>query len=224
MLILQWGIERGGYGSEREVYQTLWNTLSGYKEILTNTFLFCPLPLDSYHVTLCDGLNDSNLVLVDSDVRRMVEDMLSNMPESLEKGNSLYDMLHLDMDGALEFRFDRLVKWGNSVLVARITPIDRSSSERLAEIVARRKQVIDRFFEQFGVRIAGDEYSPHISLGYFANREYAELSSFCVSELDAQFRRDISGKSIRFTSCGLYGFQDMARFIRHIEPTDSYRQ
>ena len=48
---------------------------------LTATYLFCPLPPPSYHVTVWDGGNDGNVGEVDGDARREMEDWLAGLPE-----------------------------------------------------------------------------------------------------------------------------------------------
>jgi len=75
-------------------------------------------------------------------------------------------------DWAIKFRFDRLFKRGNQVLVAHLVPADQDSERELEAVIKDRQSLTARFRERFGIE-AITNYSPHISLGYFANAQYA---------------------------------------------------
>lgn len=112
-------------------------------DLLTNTYLFCPLPPPSYHVTVWDGGNDGNVGLVPPDHREDLSLLLSGLPASLSRPNAsmaLAARSPLVADGGgITFRYDRLFLWSNSVLVALLAPADPASADRLADIEAARR-------------------------------------------------------------------------------------
>jgi hypothetical protein len=186
--------------------------------LLTNTYLFCPLPPASYHVTVWDGGNDGNVARVFTSQRPELEVWLADLPRSLSKPNELIEMtvssfLARREEWNLRFRFDRLVNWGNTVMVARLAPADEAASQALNELVEERRRLTARFQERFGIGPA-ESYTPHVSLGYFANREAAQLSVPCLEEWDRTFSEQMQDLTLSFSRISLYGFTDMATFFR----------
>jgi hypothetical protein len=51
-------------------------------------------------------------------------------------------------------------------------------------------------------------------LGYFANQESAQLARARLAEWQTDLSKTMVHDIISFTSCSLYGFTDMATFIR----------
>jgi hypothetical protein len=123
---------------------------------------------------------------VPSSQRPPLEQWLAGLPRSLSKPNELIEMtvssfLARRDEWNLRFRFDRLVNWGNTVMVARLAPADEAASQALNELVEERRRLTARFQERFGIGPA-ESYTPHVSLGYFANREAAQLSAPCLDD------------------------------------------
>ncbi|MCZ6679696.1 MAG: hypothetical protein O7E52_20900 [Candidatus Poribacteria bacterium] len=58
-------------------------------------------------------------------------------------------------------------------------------------------------------------YDPHVSLGYFANKEHAELATPQIEKWTDAFKKETSGQTITSGSNSLYGFTDMATFLRN---------
>ena len=110
-------------------------------------------------------------------------------------------------DRTINFKFDRLTKWGDRVLVARLKPADRGSRDVFEGIAEKRKALSAEFREAFGIG-AGEKYNPHVSLGYFANRELAELSTCRLGEWTGSVRARAGDLVIGFSSISLYGFTD----------------
>lgn len=198
-------------------YKRLNDTLAQFPEI-TRTYLLCPLPFHSYHVTLWDGVNDANVQEVSREHRLDAEDLLRDLPGSFSEESKFLNVegepLRISMEESVQFEFDKLTKWGNSVLVARLKPSDADSERALHKIEQQRASLINRYKERFGLETCSLPYSPHVSLGYFANQELAELSTPMVEYWNEQFLANTGGHTIAFCSNSFYGFTDMATFFR----------
>jgi hypothetical protein len=187
-------------------------------DTLTSAYLFCPLPPPSYHVTVWDGANDGNATFVVSDKRPALERFLAGLPDALAQPQEMTSpalaspLVHREWD--IEFRFSHLSIRG--ALVARLSPTE-ASEEAFAAFIKERHRLNDLFYETFGVR-ASENYTPHVSLGYFANREGAQLASPCLREWDALFAERMQGMTLSFQQASLYGFMDMATFFKAAEP------
>ena len=187
---------------------------------LTNMYLFCPLPLSSYHVTVWDGLNEGNAQNVSASYRSKIKDFLNNLPGSLLiDENFIGEVLHSPLitttDGSIKFKFNELAKWGNQVLVARLMPADQDSEGKFERIVDARDTLSARFREQFEVEMRKG-YSPHITLGYFANEEYGELATPQIAYWTELLKRKVGDQLITFSSISLYGFTDMVTFFKRV--------
>jgi len=198
------------------------------RDLLMNTYLFCPLPSYSYHVTVWDGPNDGNARNVPPRYRPNLEDFLAGLPNSLLGNNGftteVYDSpLVLRRGWTLEFKFDRLTKWGNQVLVARLAPADKDSEATLRGITADRTDLTTDLQERFGVKTTNG-YSPHVSLGYFANREFADLSTPQIDHWTDMVKKEAGNLTITFSSISLYGFTDMATFFKKAPGTAQWKE
>ncbi|SDX30375.1 hypothetical protein [Paenibacillus sp. PDC88] len=200
------------------LYKSLNQTLTQLSEV-KNTYLFCPLPSHSYHVTLWDGINDGNVQEVSREHRFNAEDLLDNLPHSLRGGERDFlrigdGPLHIHMEESIDFQFDKLIKWGNSVLVASLKPANSRSRAVLHKIEEERKCLIEKYKERFGLETCGPSYTPHVSLGYFANKERAEMYTSNIGHWNERFLQRTEGQTVTFTSNSLYGFSSMATFYK----------
>ncbi len=188
------------------------------KDLLSNTYLFCPLPSYSYHVTVWDGLNDDNVQNAGDNHRPKLENLLESLPHALLTDKTftreIYDSpLITRKDWSVTFEFDELDIWGNQVLVARLKPADADSEKKLNRIVEDRAHLSLSFEQQFNVKMRTG-YSPHVSLGYFANREYAELATSQIENWTRLVSKKVDNLAITFSSISLYCFTDMVTFFR----------
>jgi len=201
-----------------DFYHSLSDALQASEQIVS-TYLLCLLPPSSYHVTVCDGLNDGNTSDVAPQCRLNADDFIRTLPESLD---TLSDFtcdpqgtpLHIDMNAPLTFAFAGLRKWGNSSLVATLQPANTHAQKELEHIVHARAGLLRAYQERFALCTANMDYLPHVSLGYFANQEHAELATPQIDRWEEHFRQQTAGKTITFSSISLYGFIDMATFFR----------
>ena len=187
-------------------------------DLLTATYLFCPLPPPSYHVTVWAGGNDGNVTTVLGEHRRKLETLLANLPESLGAGHeltapALASPLTQRADWDIEFRFDHLAV--RSALVARLAPTEASEDTYREFVEEERRRLNAASREAFGISTY-DNYTPHVSLGYFANREGAQAAAPCLRDWNEAFREQMRGQTVTFRRAGLYGFTDMATFFRTV--------
>lgn len=185
---------------------------------LVNTYLFCPLPSPSYHVTAWDGLNDRNVQNVSLAHRSDAQNLLKGLPDSLSSSSrfttsSSGDALAMTMDCNIVFRFWELDIWGNSALVARLTLDDEDSEPCYQRIEAQRSWLGEEFRKRFGVTTRGRAFSPHVTLGYFANKEGGELATPQIDSWTDIVKDKVGTATINFESVGLYGFTDMATYL-----------
>ncbi|RLC61895.1 MAG: hypothetical protein DRI79_06165 [Chloroflexi bacterium] len=195
------------------------NEIGRYR--LTNTYLFCPLPPYSYHVTVWDGLNDGNVQDVSADCHLRLKNFLKNLPGSLltdkEFTNEVrHSPLITSTNRSIRFKFKRLAKWGNEVLVASLMPADQDSERELKRIVEDRKALSAWFRERFGVTMRSS-YSPHVTLGYFANEEYAASATPEIDRWTESVKKRVDQLTITFSGISLYGFTDMVTFFKETQ-------
>lgn len=203
-------------------YEALRDSLARLNpDVLTAAYLFCPLPPPSYHVTVWDGGNDGNAAFVVSDRRPALERLLLALPDALAQPQEMTapavaSPLVRRHDWGIEFRFDRLVIWGGVVMVARLSPAE-ASQEAFGQLVEERRRLNDSFRATFGIG-ASLNYTPHVSLGYFANREGAQLATPCLHDWNVLFAERMQGLTLSFQRASLYGFTDMATFFKAAGP------
>ena len=200
-----------------EFYAALKQTLQSIGEpMLTNSYLFAPLPYPSYHVTVWDGINDSNLADVNPKHRHDATTLISGLPSSLASKNALTQFIAasslLQNQAPLTFSFDSLQMWGNKVLVATLCPTEESLAP-FDTLKLQRANHSHSFAAEFGTAPLA-EYRPHVSLGYFANKELAETAINPLTAWQAAFSKSMAQKTISFSSLSLYGFTNMATFIK----------
>jgi len=184
---------------------------------LTHTYLFCPLPSTSYHVTVWDGANDGNVGRIAAPQREIIEQLLADVPAALREPHPLIQLVRLSplverQDWNLTFRFSRLSLVGDSVLVAELDPATPNDAERLHELIRGRRELSARVQPTYGFS-PYQQYWPHVSLGYFANRELAQLAMSRVEQWNARFVKALDRQTVTFTHARVYGFNDMATFF-----------
>ena len=123
--------------------------------LLTN-YRLCLLPSRSYHVTVWDGMNNDNFESVrDRRERADLDAFLASLPESFITSNPLANLAAnaplVQMPCRISFRFSRLRKWNNKVLVALLESADPCSRNTLRQIKEARSALYADLFDNFGV-------------------------------------------------------------------------
>jgi hypothetical protein len=186
--------------------------------LLTHAYLFCPLPPASYHVTVWDGANDGNAQSVAPEHRESIRHLLGDLPAALREPPALLQAVRESAlvarrDWNLSFRYSRLSLVGRGVLLTELEPATPGDAERLEELVRARAALSALTQATYGFS-PYHRYWPHVSLGYFANREHAQLAQPCVAQWSAAFAERLSGHVLSFAHASIYGFSDMATFFR----------
>ena len=198
-----------------ELYQACVDALNTLDtDLLTNTYLFCPLPSSSYHVTVWDGLNVRNLTDVPSSEQQMWGDFVRNLPNTFHENSEFIhwasaSSLTQNLDWNITFRLDTFYQWGTGMGIL-LKPADQESERLLKEIENRREDL----YNNFPVKIAHPQYTPHVTLGYFANRESAQLTKPLIADWTKIFEEAVGDLTITYHSISLYGFTDMITFFK----------
>jgi len=211
------------YNAKLKFYRVLKEGLDKISvELLTNTYLFCPLPPESYHVTVWDGVNHGNINDVNISDRMDLWDFLNRLPYSINRSTDFTELIDssslVKTIDPIRFRFSKLTRW-DKVLVARLETDDENSKYIFDQITMERCKLNESFGKRFGVKPSYVDYSPHISLGYFANSEKAELTAPRIGDWTGEINKVMAREDypiISFRSISLYGFTDMATFFKKL--------
>lgn len=84
-------------------------------------------------------------------------------------------------------------------------------SERLLTEIVNHREAL---YENFPTKIKHFEYVPHVTLGYFANKESAQLATPLIADWAEIFEEMVSDLTITYHSISLYGFADMTTFFK----------
>lgn len=177
------------------------------------------LPSSTYHVTVWDGLNISNIEGPASspiykkfnsyfkDAFKSSVEIWPPLSEELEFGN------HFDNMGTIRFKFDALKSRGDTVLIADLEPADPASDKQLSEIIKQRDK-LDKRFKDYGKPL-NVELRPHVAIGYFANKRLAVNVRYQkMDEWRETFLHETSDCIIEFSSISLYAFTDMLTYFK----------
>lgn len=169
---------------------------------------FCPLPPDSYHVTLADLVHDGNLHEVPPVKRTQFG------ANGISAGCEYPAILAMAVgrSGLLthkmwDFGVDRLLIMNRSALAMSLAPYD---ADAFTQLMAARDRLGAILLEQFGIRL--QPYVPHVTIGYFANKDCADAAAADVEALDIGMRSRLEGRTFRFAPPAPYRFPDMAHY------------
>ncbi len=219
-------------------YKCLKNGLNelGLEELFA-AYRFFALPSQSYHLTVCDGLNQENLDdqtkhLVPTD-QLLLEEFLYGLPMTLCQSNPFTAVAMasplIQSGWNITYEFDELTNWGGKVLVARLKP--KKGDPQSQKQFRRIKKVRDELYNQFEDKFypGADKksakpnktdtkqqrsYNPHISLGYFGNIQRGDAAQKRIDRWTEIFKKHTKNRTITFNKIGLYGFTDMATFFK----------
>lgn len=201
------------------LYQRLGELAEGFAQDAREAQVaWAPLPRHSYHVTLCDAVNDGNRSQVHPQRRDEVAATLRAVPDSLHWSNGVVRLLREPelrwsvWRAPVTFAFEDLHVWGHA-LVARLAPLDAPSRAALASHRTAREELVARLRTRLGV--AGGPWRPHLTLGYCADDgAAAHLEDTLLPAWRARARAGARGATVRSSSASLYAFTDMASFWR----------
>lgn len=177
---------------------------------------FCPLPRYSYHVTVCDGPNEQDLAGAHGPAVAAAAALLDDLPHSLDRLSTELTLPHAPRLIAavaadpVTLVVSDVAIWGH-VLAARLAPADAAARVALERVSRARTHLVDELRRELGLRTQA--WRPHVSLGYFANRDAARAAQPSL----VQWRRALARRprtAITYRSAAIYGFTDMASFFR----------
>lgn len=178
----------------------------------------CLLPLRTYHVTLCDGVDEGARARARQDRRGEVGATLDELPDSLLWPNRVMRSLREPeirwavWQAPITFRVAGVGAWGHA-LVARLIPAGERSMAAKARHEAARSDLVASLRARLGVEV--QPWRPHVTLGYFANHEdAARVRDELVPGWQGLVRARTEGATITFRSASVYGFTDMVSFWR----------
>lgn len=187
---------------------------------LLNTYLFCALPPGSYHVTAFDVANRGDLTrCAGSDIESLRELLTGPMSAGRFSHPILAEATACALATRrwdLTFRFAQLHIWGR-VLAVQLAPFGPEDADRFADLVNARSDVRRVYLDRFAIG-AHLDFTPHVSLGYFANAEGAELAAARLPDWQDAMREAISDLPLSFETVSLHGFRSMAEFFRRPKP------
>ena len=201
-----------------KTFDTLSNLIPSFPN---NDYLFCRVPLSSYHVTFWDGVNEDNISKLNKNYSDIFKNYLMGFMTTLRVTQLFQDLLDsallkINSNMEIEFEFDRLTNWGDKVLVARLKSTNESVNS-LNKLIQERIDLTEKFIDKYGNIFIQNykSYNPHFTLGYFANQDYGKLfTEDLLNEWGEIFKKKLVNQTIKFSSISLYGFTDMTTFFK----------
>lgn len=173
---------------------------------------FCPLPPTTYHITFLDLINEGNLRRVPEEYRpRWASLLAAANPKS---GAIINDMISSKgfrmgwMPLELEFEFSRLEVLTASALVMLFTM--RLTKDHDLAMHLRRN--VGDYLSTYGIPYS-DAWTPHVTLGYFANRDAPTRLVEQLSRLGEDLATRFQQRIVRAHGAHLYFFADMASYV-----------
>jgi len=200
----------------RTLYRTLQDGLQALAhDALVEKHLFRFLPARAHHVTVWDGVNDGNLSRVKPEFQAAWRQFLDAIPNTSSTDPLLQEIRQSELlhhpNWNLRLRCEQIENWSNISLVARLVPADEASEASLRQLILDRDALSDIFEAKYGVRPHPD-YTPHITLGYFANDQLAAASGEAVARWNTLLLEKTNGQILSLHRVGLSLFEHMASF------------
>lgn len=173
------------------------------RNLTSATTAFAALPTDSYHVTLCDGVNDGVRTIRDTpsmqyvDPDRVIGAIGAEVDELLSAARR-----------PIDWRPESIEVRGHAVVVAMAT------DEDLTELRTLRTRLLERIGEMIGTNVTS-RWRPHLTIGYLVDGRDADAAR---ESADASWKQTSpnlqAGARLGTASAGLYRFDDIATFSR----------
>jgi len=192
----------------------LWPLLEAAR--LRDDYGLCPLPPHTYHVTVCDGVNEIQAPSIARKYAGEVRTVLDRLPESLaEIPDSLGFLADTEVRDAarghpVTFRAAEVVGWG-SALAVRLAPASHDDEASFAALTAVRDRLAAAIKRRLGIGV--QPWRPHVSLAYFADRTGSAAAKAEIPQWSRMLLDVVGDSTVRFSSASLYGFTDMATFF-----------
>lgn len=185
-------------------------------DVLVREHGFRPLPPESYHVTAWDGVNDGNLPRVVPEYRAAWQEFLDALPHPDYPPELFREILNSELlacpDWNLRLRCEQIENWSDISLVARLGPADEASAGSLQRLTRARTALSEFHQRKFGVG-PYPSYTPHITLGYFANNRLAAQAAPAVERWNNGLLARAAGLTATFHRIRPSVFTDMASSV-----------
>ncbi len=185
---------------------------------LLQTYLFCPLPPASYHVTAFDVANIADVPECRLEWRDPLRSLLGEVPSGSWQSENPILAPAVESSLAREnwnirLCYDKLNMFGRGGIALHLKAADEESSLTLERFREARAVFSASYRERFGMG-AGPRVTPHVSIGYFANAEGGELALPRLADWDARLRECVGEEVLTFRTASLYAFTSMETFMR----------
>ncbi|MGV3614072.1 MAG: hypothetical protein ACO1SV_01940 [Fimbriimonas sp.] len=183
---------------------------------LLQTYGFCALPPKSYHVTAYDVANQGDLTRCKSDCRDSLRELLES---PIDAARFSHPLLKAATESGVATRpWDIAFRYGSlrisgRVMIVLLAPHGSDDKAKLDAFVETRRTLDGIYASEFGVG-GGAKFTPHLSLGYFANAEGGELAKARLRDWDETISAAVGDLPLSFRSASLHGFRTMAEFFR----------
>ncbi|MEO0473703.1 MAG: hypothetical protein AAF206_29090 [Bacteroidota bacterium] len=199
------------------LYQKLFKALqNGPMKPLLLGANFCSLPLESYHVTWLEGLDQGKMDQFPPEFGDALMRFCSAAEGEPDPSffAPLGPLPKLPTEG-IGFIFENLANWRGKVLAAKLRPHpdDLDTFDRL---MSARKQLIQEHFGRFhpNPQELFRPFEAHISLGYFPFQSTGHNLQTYTSEWSLYLTETLQETAIRFFSISPFIFHDMVTFYR----------
>ena len=172
----------------------------------------CPLRMETYHVTMCDLVNDANVGCLHEEFQSQWVRFLQDIPGSLTAPLPK-PLLPSDAEFGvpeIRFRFKALELWeSDRALVAVLAPV--SGTEAAASTIEERRSTIDAAFVGCGKPLNAP-WTPHITIGYFASISDLVFAKNYLPRWSADIALRTAQATVSFSRVCLYVFEDMQTY------------
>jgi hypothetical protein len=183
---------------------------------LMNSMLLCLLPPESYHVTAVDLFNQGSVTPPDVKIDAAMAELIADARDGARGAPPLLQELGLragvNQRYALRLRFAALDLMANRAMALRLVPADERSATTFALMQAWRQGLQRKIEERTGIEAT--PFSPHLTLGYFANPRLVSEGEDVTEKLAQNLARALDGLSLPLPAIALYAFSSMANFRR----------
>lgn len=181
------------------------------RDIYAKNFSLCPLPPSTYHVTFCDLINQGNAMDVFPDVRadwqRGLEDAALRPPPHLWSILDRAGLASGSLQSKVGFEFESITTGNGKYLAVKLRPVRINDFAKLINIRDQLNALLPK-------RPVRGHYTPHITLGYFADPQLGKLAVVEEPSINEIVESAFQRQTLHFSTIELYAFSDMVSYRR----------
>jgi len=213
VLLEPMGIEFGASGA-KEIFGDLYRLIDEAmpEDAWKEKFGFCRLPAETYHVTLADLVNDGNVHRIPASIRSSFG--LRNVELGREYPQELQNIV---IESGLLNSPIAPVRWSvkgleiinRSVMALVVEPIE---CDALSDVLDARNGLKRLLKAKLNIDL--QDFKPHVSVGYFANKDTADLALEESDHLSHLSKKVFDNREWSFDSGHIYTFSSMSNYAR----------